>query len=144
MINFILYLWQLPQHLFALIFRLIQRNNIVEVSRKKLTPPYDTVDTIIYKLKNFNSGISLGKYIFISIRYTNNHFILLHEKGHSIQSKYFGWLYLIIIGIPSAIHKVWFSYKSKKNPLDYYDFWTEKWSNSLMKIKKEDLEQKKV
>ena len=139
MINIILHLWQLPQHIIALIFRLIQRNNIVEMYKKDISS-FTKLNTAVYILENFNSGVSFGKYIFVAKNSTNLNLIIYHEKGHSIQSKYLGWLYLIIIGIPSALHHMWYFYKKKGKSTEYYDFWTEKWANNLITAKKENMD----
>jgi hypothetical protein len=48
---------------------------------------------------------------------------IAHEYGHSVQSVYFGCLYLIVIGLPSAL-----------NPFDgirYYESYPEKWASDI-------------
>jgi len=59
--------------------------------------------------------------------------LLVHEYGHTIQSLLLGPLYLVFIGIPSTL---WgflpsLNRKRKKEHLSYFDFFTEKWANSL-------------
>ena len=52
------------------------------------------------------SGTSLGRYILLPEN--NNHDIVVrHEYGHCLQSKKLGWLYLLVIGIPSIINNLW-------------------------------------
>ncbi|MDR3020222.1 MAG: hypothetical protein LBU66_04890 [Treponema sp.] len=46
-------------------------------------------------------GVSLGSYIFMDKAYDETDWH--HEFGHSVQSLYFGPLYLPIIGFASAI-----------------------------------------
>ena len=59
--------------------------------------------------------------------------LLVHEYGHTIQSLILGPLYLIVIGIPSALwgflpnlHK-----KRKDDQISYFSFFTEGWANRL-------------
>ena len=56
-------------------------------------------------LKYINSH-SCGKYICV-IGYSNLETTILHEVGHAIQSKKYKWLYLFIVGIPSAVYCFW-------------------------------------
>jgi len=59
---------------------------------------------------------------------------LKHEFGHSIQSKYFGPVYLLVIGIPSALRviysKIYYSFR-KREWTKYYRGYPEKWADSL-------------
>lgn len=50
------------------------------------------------------SGASFGRTIIIQPAYSNDVELIKHEYGHTIQSFYLGWLYLVIVGIPSVIH----------------------------------------
>ena len=82
-------------------------------------------------------GVSLGKYIILHENYFPCD--LDHEKGHQKQSLYLGWLYLLIIGIPSSLgnlydrifHKKWDSEKRYKW---YYNQPWEKWADKLGKV----------
>lgn len=112
--NALLYLWQLPQNLLGLILLLF----------------YEGTDgnfngVFVRKSKKMLGGISLGRYVIVS-RWAGEN-MLKHEYGHTIQSKYLGWLYLIVIGLPSLIH-AWLC-RCKKH--SYYDFYTEKWADKL-------------
>lgn len=64
-------------------------------------------DKVLGKL----SGFSIGHYICLN----NAHDIktLRHELGHCIQSQELGWLYLPVIGLPSATRNVWDRYAHK-------------------------------
>lgn len=121
----LLWIWQLPQHLIALFMCLMFR-----------------VKTDIEKFKVHStklSSFSLGEYIFLdkfdydSLRKGEDYGweVLLHEAGHTRQSHYLGWLWLIIIGIPSALHWLWYQYYGKKHGANYYNFYTEKWADEL-------------
>lgn len=56
-----------------------------------------------------------------------------HEWGHTRQSMYLGWLYLLAIGLPSLLWA--FVYDSGWN-VSYYDFYTEKWADKLGGVKR--------
>lgn len=131
----ILYLWQLPQNLLGLIVYVV---NIKSVSKK-----YNLfADCCYYTAKHVSdTGISLGKYIFID----GDNFIMLnsilHEKGHQKQSLYLGWLYLFVIGIPSAIGNLWDRIAHKKwshwkRDQWYYSQSWEAWADKLGKVKR--------
>lgn len=126
----LLWIWQLPQHLIAMIIYIV---NIGKVSKHK-------IDGITFYLaKNvFNCGVSLGNYIFMDLdtfRYYPSDTIK-HEYGHSRQSMYLGWLYLIIIGLPSIIGNIVDRILTKINPKHkdncrYYDQPWERWADKL-------------
>ena len=93
--NFLLYLWQLPQNLLGLILLLLYKD-------KSLHCKID--DTNIYIAKNFSGGISLGKYIIIRKPYEVT---IHHEYGHHKQSLRYGWLYLLVVGLPSLLGNIY-------------------------------------
>ena len=51
--------------------------------------------------------------------------------GHSVDSKIFGPLYLLVIGLPSALHLLFM-----KKGADYYNFFTERRANRHAGLKK--------
>jgi len=92
------------------------------------------------------SSVSLGMFVFvtsqpffaekyagqISVEELSNR-LLVHEYGHTIQSLILGPLYLVLIGIPSTL---WgflpgLNKTRRENHRSYFDFFTEKWANSL-------------
>ena len=94
---------------------------------------------------NNNASVSLGMFVFVTKRpyfcelrneYTVekiSHRLVVHEYGHTIQSLILGPLYLIIIGIPSAM---WANLpccaeKRRAKGISYFSFFTESWANSL-------------
>lgn len=85
-----------------------------------------------YLLKHVNDcGISLGNYIFLDSDRSVSEKAIKHEYGHQLQSKKLGWLYLIIIGVPSAIGNIIYR-KTKFKPYgDYYKQPWEKWADEL-------------
>jgi hypothetical protein len=121
----LLYIWQLPQHLLALILIITWKPFVSE----------EYQHCTVFRIKKKGMGVSLGKYIFLDEHYSKT--AIKHEYGHSIQSRYFGWIYLLAIGIPSAVfnnlwdrlvHKNW----SPNNRLKwYYRRYPEKWADKL-------------
>ena len=112
------YLWQLPQNLLGL---LIKRITKAEVRTKYL-------DATVHKW-GIHGGLSLGKYIFVPSG--ANLAYIKHEYGHTVQSKYLGWLYLIVIALPSLIWAGCFNRFRTKYGVSYYAFYTEKWAEKL-------------
>lgn len=126
------WIWQLPQNLCGYIYKNISKNN----RKEKIE------NTTIKKLgieayaKTSPGSVSLGKYIFITEKNKNNRNTILHECGHSKQSRILGPLYLIIIGIPSIIWSMLHSYIPYFWKYSYHSFCTEKWADKLMLIKR--------
>lgn len=116
-LNFILYIWQLPQNLLGILVKIFTKAKPIEH---------------IHYWK-YNSGLSLGKYIFVNKNASFN--TIFHEEGHQKQSLYLGWLYLIIIGLPSII---WATLKTLGlfSNISYYKFYTEAWADKLSNIKR--------
>ena len=87
-------IWQLPQHIIAYIIMLVKHKSIESMTND---------DGILYYLVDnlFNSGISLGNYIFLDSNGYYDYKTIKHEHGHQIQSLMLGPLYLIVIGLPS-------------------------------------------
>ena len=56
---------------------------------------------------------------------------MVHEYGHTIQSLILGPLYLIVMGIPSALWAAFGSKKRREKQIPYGAFFTEKWANQL-------------
>ena len=103
--------WELPQTLLGYVISQI-RNLFWRVDR------VEVFCGVAYAIKynhNHNSGISLGNFININ---TYNHCkedfrqevisepLLMHEFGHTIDSRWFGALYLFVIGIPSLVSAI--------------------------------------
>ena len=123
--NVIRAIWELPQNTLGWIVK--------KVSKAPLYCTYK--DATVYSW-NLHGGISLGKYIFLPVkdispdRLIVQHY-LKHEYGHTIQSKYLGWLYLLVIGLPSLIWSQCFMWYWSREGKSYYDFYPEKWANKL-------------
>ena len=111
-------IWQLPQYVGGFIVSKILKAEYA----------YDIGTSKVYYWSR-SDGVSLGKYIFVWRNADENY--VKHEYGHSKQSLYLGWLYLLVIGIPSAIwSKCFLGYRRKHN-VGYYEFYTEKWADKL-------------
>ena len=122
--NLILFIWQLPQHIVAIIYfgyLVMMCKDLGVDSRYKQA----TVIPCIMR-----GAVTLGNYVFVGLN-SEYRKTVKHELGHTIQSKILGPLYLIIIGIPSITYcglRRLFPSLRKKN---YYNFYTEKWANNL-------------
>lgn len=120
--DFILYIWQLPQNIIGLI--------VILITRAFNCGNY-------YVIKNHSAtkwfGISLGKYIIFGDFPIKRP--LQHEQGHQKQSLYLGWLYLLIIGLPSVFRRI-YQKMFKKNNIWYYSGYPEKWADRLGGVEK--------
>ena len=122
--NLILFIWQLPQHLLAIIYMgyLVMMCKDLGIDSR-----YKQAIVIPCVMKG---AITLGNYVFVGLN-SEYRETVKHELGHTIQSKILGPLYLIIIGIPSitycGLRRIFPSLRKK----NYYNFYTEKWANNL-------------
>lgn len=114
------FLWQLPQNIVALIM-------FPFLGKKKLIK--HDYQCYVFECSKMNGGISLGNFIFLNKNLSKKEAVILHEYGHVKQSRILGWLYLIVIGIPSLANAV-------VGFTDcYYSWYTESWANKLMGLK---------
>lgn len=126
----LLWLWQFPQNLIGLLLVLITG------ARKDAIYTHGQWSNY-YVARRFAGGwgVCLGEFIvfgYSSIPLKSNQ----HELGHRKQSRVLGWLYLLIIGIPSAtgniinrvFHKNW---KREKRIKWYYNLPWEKSADKL-------------
>ena len=123
--SFIQGLWQFPQNILGLIIK--------KVSKHTFCIGYK--DATVHCWKH-SRGLSLGKYIFIpyeesDLKTKAAQRCIKHEYGHTMQSKYLGVFYLLIIGLPSAIWSVCFEAYRLKTGKSYYEFYTESWADIL-------------
>ena len=130
----VLVLWQFPQLILGLIFKLVLSIKYNVIKTEKYGISY-------YSVKGWKNGISLSPYfIFLDDDYYGN-VTIKHESGHAQQSKRLGIFYLIIIGLPSIsgnifdrlFHKKW---EPKKRILWYYNLPWEKWADSYYDIRR--------
>ena len=122
----LLFVWQLPQNILGLLVIFF-------------TAAVKTKDKRCWITHNSGFGVSLGLYIIfgdMSGKYPPEEKSIKHEQGHQKQSLYLGWLYLIIIGIPSfcgnifdrLFHKKW----SNAERIDWY--YSQLWEKSADKL----------
>ena len=97
--------WQLPQislSLLVLVWYKMTRQIVESLTVSGGIAENSRVYIIRMKGKQ---AFSLGELIFVSDKYDTEKRIttIKHEYGHAIQSVKWGWLYLIVIGIPSLL-----------------------------------------
>ena len=126
----LLYIWQLPQNILGLIMLLFMKPYILKEYYKGITYVVS---------KKMSGGISLGNYVILSNSYkdkTRNKKVWDHEYGHTRDSKMFGPLYLIAIGLPSLIWAWMYGTIIKPTTNGYYKFYTEKRADRLGGVKR--------
>lgn len=115
-VRIILWIWQLPQNLCALVY---------------MNRPFDRVDSPCrhYRRHGWSSSgsVTLGEYIFTNPRVSLS--TIRHEYGHVVQSRMLGPLYLLVIGLPSVLHAA--VHNKVCEGKDYSHFYTERWADSL-------------
>lgn len=113
----LMYIWQLPQHLLGLLLLLTFKGQ--RESYKGVT---------YYYCKRLKGGISLGKYILLGNHREKD---IFHEYGHCKQSLRLGWLYLLVIGVPSLVWATIYGRATRQTLNGYYKFYTERWADKL-------------
>lgn len=116
----LLWIWQLPQNLLGLILLLFYKDEKVYHKLNGRTFYYTT---------EMPSGISLGNYIIMNREDIKEG--MKHEYGHSIDSRRFGPIYLLTIGLSSICINVWDRLFHKKWKYSdscewYYNQWPER------------------
>ena len=149
--SILLFIWQLPQNIIGIILFLILRKSITKgyiyyfLNRdnkentidyyKYIGDDYKIRKYLVVNKKNFNS-ISLGDFVFLR---SFDLLTVLHEYGHQKQSKKLGFLYLILVGLPSIacniydkiFHRKW---SDEKRIEWYYKLPWEKNANKLSNL----------
>ncbi len=127
-------IWELPQTLLGGAYFVVHQatNQIVVVERKE--------NRWLVEIKG-DGAVSLGYFVFHSQR--DNAFVPVgsenrnHEWGHSIQSRRFGPLYLVVVGVPSVMRVLYaliYRIFAKKRWPHYYDGWPENAADRLGKV----------
>lgn len=139
--KFIRTLWELPQNAVGALVKRIS----------KAEPFVSYKDAEVYSWR-INGGLSLGKHIFVPFSRSDLDIVpdlgcytlprsveeyIKHEYGHTLQSKRLGWLYLLVIALPSLTWAGCFGEYRKKTGTSYYDFYTERWANELGGVERE-------
>ena len=116
--NILLYIWQLPQNVLGLLV-------ILFTKAERYSTLINNEWHYMWNTKKYKFGISLGNYVIIGGE--PKLITERHEYGHQRQSKYLGWLYLILIGLPSACGNILHRFIK----FDYYSQAWEKWADKL-------------
>ncbi|MCL2880311.1 MAG: hypothetical protein FWF29_08715 [Treponema sp.] len=124
-----LWVWQFPQHLLALIlWGILSMAGRVVSKECKNGKRLITLDTPGF-------GVSLGMYVLMDEQYGEEDW--RHEFGHGFQSLWLGPLYLLVVGIASAVfNNLWDRLFHKNWPVDtrlkwYYSRYPEHWADKL-------------
>lgn len=112
------YIWELPQNLLGLLLRVIYKGTDSE---------YD--GAVVRRSLKMQGGISLGRYIIVSQFASKT--TVMHEYGHCLQSRRLGWLYLLVIGLPSIVWAGLYGTVVKPTKNGYYRWYTERWADRL-------------
>lgn len=125
------YILQLPQHVLATFLLLLYRRKIIKVSSFQTSK--------IYTIQGIKWSVSLGD--FILVREGATPITIRHEYGHSLQSRKLGWLYLPLVGVPSALlaSTAYLSARFFNNytlASNYYNYWPEYWADDLGGVKR--------
>ena len=112
------YIWELPQNLLGLLLRVIYKGTDSEYE-----------GAVVRRSLQMQGGISLGRYIIVS-QFAGEKTVM-HEYGHCLQSRRLGWLYLLVIGLPSIIWAGLYGRVVKSTKNGYYRWYTEKWADRL-------------
>lgn len=93
---------------------------------------YQGAHALVWTVKS--GSMSMGSFLFLHPSWTpKDQALLAHEYGHSIQSLYFGPLYLLTVGLPSII---WagtpaLQRRRRERHVDYYSVYPENWATRL-------------
>ena len=117
------YIWELPQNLLGLLLRAIYKGTDSEYE-----------GAVVRRSLKMQGGISLGRYIIVS-RFASKTTVM-HEYGHCLQSRRLGWLYLLVIGLPSIIWAGLYGSVVKSTKNGYYRWYTESWADRLGGVKR--------
>lgn len=117
--NMLHFLWGLPQNLIGLIMYIF-------LAPKHKHKRYKSA--FVCEMP-WGGGVSLGMFIFVGNIDAEK--TIMHEFGHSRQSKMLGALYLLVIGLPSIVWAGCFGKFRAKHHISYYSLYTEKWADRL-------------
>jgi len=128
--NLLMFIWQLPQNIigFCISIFIKERMHISENS-----------SGYIVKVVKWNIELTLGRYIIIGKDRGDQYSIAIKHNiyGHGKQSKIYGPLYLIIVGIPALVLYLLTVYGTL-DPAQYHSLWPEDQANEFANIKNSD------
>jgi hypothetical protein len=150
--QFFLFLWQLPQEIVGYILSRIWKKELDLLPDEVISNVQDTerengvkiyvvsgATHLKHKYLKYLSAFSIGRYICMTD--FHNELTVLHELGHTIQSRYLGPLYLLLVGIPSIYgnlinqtkHANW---TAGEKIIWYYTRYPENWADKLGGVKR--------
>lgn len=124
--HILLTMWCLPQYILFLIMRKILKAQLHTVYRSRRIWVFDS------KKYPHISGVALFHTLLPDTQ-KDNQLTIAHEHGHHLQGNKWGWLYLLVIGIPSVITNL----RARKNQRiseNYYLLYPEKQADRLSGI----------
>ncbi len=123
---FLRFTWELPQTLIGWFYSVMR----ALAGQVDCVVVFDGITFVTKKDCKYSMGVSLGTFVGLwagswmkgeGERYVLGNQICMHEFGHTVDSRRFGWLYLLIIGLPSLLNAV--------GKGDHNVFWTETRAN---------------
>lgn len=117
--------WGLPQNLVGLGFFLFYR--------LRGCPHFSYQGAVVTIWTNHTGSMSMGRYLFLEPSWTpKDHDLLAHEYGHTIQSLFFGPLYLLTVGLPSVLWAGLPCFRNmRRKGRSYYSVYPEKGATRL-------------
>jgi hypothetical protein len=127
-VKFLLLLWQFPQSIGATLLRLYLLGSGCKLNRCLYK------GSVVYQWNGPpRFAVSLGEYIFTHHLEDKT---LAHEYGHSRQSRYFGPLYLLTVGVVSVCWNL-LARRNGHISRTYYRRWPENWADALGSVERE-------
>lgn len=120
-INILLAIWQIPQIIVGLIMLAVFRN------KKTYTNDYNNITVWQISHKGLFGSACFSTGPFIITTEEPQEATLRHETGHSLQSVYLGWLFHIVVSIPS-ICRFWIRKWGNKSHEWYLSGYPENWA----------------
>ena len=123
---FLRFTWELPQTLIGWFYSVMR----ALAGQVDCVVVFDGITFVTKKDCKYSMGVSLGTFVGLwagswmkgeGERYVLGNQICMHEFGHTVDSRRFGWLYLLIIGLPSLLNAL--------GKGDHNVFWTETRAN---------------
>ena len=110
----ILTIWQLPQEIIGALWCLLFTNHRAILRQN---------GAVFFTSPKVKGAFTMGSFVFLSPKYITNEPTYDHEFGHVLQSRAWGWLWLLVFAIPSGLHCLFHNHGS------YYHFYTERDAN---------------
>ena len=100
--------------------------------KDKSTKSYYYHGAIVTKWRD-GTSMGMGMFVFMG---RDNPGVLVHEYGHTVQSVITGPLYLLVVGLPSAIwcNAEKFRTLRREKNVRYTSFYCEAWANHLGRL----------